>query len=119
MRQARPAAPESSGGGRVKQALAGRRIRTHLVSGIEFEMAVFVIGPLIGFPGTTAIVAAALMAIFELRIVRYAWRVSRPAAIHSLATASGAAPHSIRTDASVVRQPSGINEMSDNSVMVP
>src|SRR5690242_7397376 len=43
----------SSGGGRLKAALAGRRIRTHLFSGIEFEMALFVIGPLIGFLGTT------------------------------------------------------------------
>ena len=102
----------SSGGGRLKAALAGRRIRTHLFSGIEFEMAVFVIGPLIGFVGTTAIVAAVLLAVFELRIVRYAWRVTRPAAIHSLATASGPAPHSLRTDASVVRQASGISDMS-------
>ncbi|MCU7726121.1 CDP-alcohol phosphatidyltransferase family protein [Actinoplanes sp. KI2] len=115
---AQTAAPPSAPGGRVKAALAGRRIRTHLFSGIEFEMAVFVVGPLIGFPGTTAIVAAVLLAIFELRIVRYAWRVSRPAAIHSLATASGPAPHSIRADASVVRQPSGISEMSENSAMV-
>jgi hypothetical protein len=75
-------------------------------------MAVFVVGPLIGFVGTTAIVAAVLLAVFELRIVRYAWRVSRPAAIHHLATASGPAPHSMRTDAAVVRQASGISEMS-------
>ena len=106
-------------GGRVKEGLAGRRIRTHLISGIEFEMAVFVIGPLIGFIGATAIVAAALLALFELRIVRYAWRVTRSAAIHSLATASGPAPHSIRTDASVVRQSTSISEMSGNSVMLP
>lgn len=55
-------------------------------------------------------------ATFKLRIVRY---VSRPAAIHSLATASGPAPHSIHTDASVVRQSSGITEMSDDSGMIP
>jgi phosphatidylglycerophosphate synthase len=106
-----PAAP-SAGGGRLKAALAARRIRTHLFSGIEFEMAVFVVGPLIGFVGTTAIVAAVLLAIFELRIVRYAWRLTRPAAIHSRATASGPAEHSMCADASVVRQPSGISEMS-------
>ena len=114
-----PSAAPSARGGRVKQGLAGRRIRTHLISGIEFEMAVFVIGPLIGFIGATAVVAAALLALFELRIVRYAWRVTRSAAIHSLATASGPAPHSIRTDASVVRQSTGISEMSGNSVMLP
>ena len=109
----------SSLGGRVKEGLAGRRIRTHLISGIEFEMAVFVIGPLIGFIGAAALLAAALLALFELRIVRYAWRVTRAAAIHSLATASGPAAHSIRTDASVVRQSTGISEMSGNSVMLP
>jgi phosphatidylglycerophosphate synthase len=117
--EAQAAAPPSSLGGRVKAALAGRRIRTHLFSGIEFEMAVFVIGPLIGFIGTTAIVAAVLLALFELRIVRYAWRVTRPAAIHSLATASGSVPHSLPVDASVVRQTSGISEMSGNSAMNP
>jgi len=106
-------------GGRVKEGLAVRRIRTHLISGIEFEMAVFVIGPLIGFIGATAVVAALLLVLFELRIVRYAWRVTRSAAIHSLATASGSAPHSMRADASVVRQSSGISEMSGNSVMLP
>jgi len=116
---ARVAAPPSTRGGRVKARLAGRRIRTHLISGIEFEMAVFVIGPLIGFVGTTALAAAALLALFELRIVRYAWRVTRSAAIHSIATASGPAPHSIRTDASLVRQSTGISEMSRNSVILP
>jgi len=35
------AAAPASLGGRVKASLAGRRIRTHLISGIEFEMAVF------------------------------------------------------------------------------
>jgi hypothetical protein len=113
------AGPAARRGGRVQQRLAGRRIRTHLFSGIEFEMTVFVIGPLIGFVGGAAIVAAALLALFELRIVRYAWRVTRPAAIHSTATASGPVPHSMRTDASVVRQSSGISEMSGNSVMLP
>src|SRR6185312_4084661 len=49
-------APPAQPGGRVKERLAGRRIRTHLFSGIEFEMAVFVVGPLIGFVGGTAVV---------------------------------------------------------------
>src|SRR5690606_40541529 len=33
---------------RIRRYLLRRRVRTHLVSGIEFQMAVFIIGPLTG-----------------------------------------------------------------------
>jgi phosphatidylglycerophosphate synthase len=52
--------------GRIRAELRRRRIRPHLVSGIEFEMFVFIIGPLIGFVIATTIVSGALLLAFEL-----------------------------------------------------
>jgi phosphatidylglycerophosphate synthase len=56
---------------RVGNFLRGHRIRTHLFSGIEFEMTVFIVGPLIGLVIPTTIVAGALLLVFE------AWLVSK------------------------------------------
>jgi phosphatidylglycerophosphate synthase len=50
---------------RVRNALLRHRIRIHLFSGIEFEMTVLVVGPLIGFVFWTAVVACALLLLFE------------------------------------------------------
>lgn len=54
---------------RVRNALLRRRIRIHLFSGIEFEMTVFIIGPLIGFVFWTSIVSGALLLLFEALLV--------------------------------------------------
>ena len=54
---------------RVRNALLRRRIRIHLFSGIEFEMTVFIIGPLIGFVFWTSVVAGALLLVFEALLV--------------------------------------------------
>ncbi|GIM93783.1 hypothetical protein [Paractinoplanes toevensis] len=99
------AAPPRSRRGRVKAALAARRIRVHLFSGIEFEMTVFVIGPITGFVGGAALAAAALLVIFELRLVRHLWQVTR--AVHSLPTAASSMSHSMAAEASLVRRPAG------------
>jgi phosphatidylglycerophosphate synthase len=102
-----PVAPPDSHRGRVKAALAARRIRVHLFSGIEFEMTVFVIGPVTGFIGGAALAAAVLLAIFELRLVVHLWQVTRAPAVHSLPTASISVSHSITAEASLIRQPAG------------
>ncbi|MDS1271965.1 CDP-alcohol phosphatidyltransferase family protein [Lipingzhangella sp. LS1_29] len=58
--------------------LRARRVRTHLVSGIEFQMAVFVVAPLVGMFSSPAIiwvtvpVGVALLA-FEIAIVYKLW----------------------------------------------
>lgn len=58
--------------------LSARRVRTHLVSGVEFQIAVFVLAPLLGIISSTAIiwvtvpVGAALLA-FEIAIVYKLW----------------------------------------------
>ncbi len=54
---------------RVRNTLLRHRIRIHLFSGIEFEMTVFIIGPLIGFVFWTSIVAGALLLVFEALLV--------------------------------------------------
>ena len=45
------------------------RIRPHLVSGIEFQMAVFIVGPLLGQIVAATLVAGAAMAAFEAALV--------------------------------------------------
>ncbi|MFF3558783.1 CDP-alcohol phosphatidyltransferase family protein [Streptomyces sp. NPDC002574] len=49
--------------------LIRHRVRPHLVSGIEFQMAVFIIAPLTGFIVGTTVVAAVLLLLFELAII--------------------------------------------------
>jgi phosphatidylglycerophosphate synthase len=59
------AGPPRSAYDRVRNALLRHRIRIHLFSGIEFEMTVFIIGPLIGFVFWTSVAAGALLLLFE------------------------------------------------------
>ncbi|WP_399884951.1 CDP-alcohol phosphatidyltransferase family protein [Streptomyces sp. BBFR51] len=54
---------------KIRDFLINRRIRTHLVSGIEFQMAVFIIGPLVGAIMGVTIAAGALLVLFELAII--------------------------------------------------
>jgi phosphatidylglycerophosphate synthase len=54
---------------RVGVFLRSRRIRTHLFSGIEYEMTVFIIGPLTGWIIGVTVVAGSLLLIFEAWLV--------------------------------------------------
>ncbi|MFI1732921.1 CDP-alcohol phosphatidyltransferase family protein [Streptomyces acidicola] len=54
---------------RVRSFLLRHRIRAHLVSGIEFQMGVFIIGPLLDAVAGATIVSGALLLVFELAIV--------------------------------------------------
>jgi phosphatidylglycerophosphate synthase len=54
---------------RLRNALIRQRVRAHLVSGIEFEMAVFIVGPLTGLVIGVPIVAGALLVLFELLLI--------------------------------------------------
>ncbi|MEB8339213.1 CDP-alcohol phosphatidyltransferase family protein [Streptomyces endophyticus] len=54
---------------RFRSFLLRHRIRTHLVSGIEFQMAVFIVGPLLDQVIGATVVAGALLLVFELAIV--------------------------------------------------
>jgi hypothetical protein len=54
--------------GRVIAAMRRHRIRPHLVSGIEFEMFVLIIGPLTGWVIGTTIVSGVLLLGFEFLV---------------------------------------------------
>ncbi|MER6091203.1 CDP-alcohol phosphatidyltransferase family protein [Streptomyces bluensis] len=54
---------------RVRSFLLRHRIRAHLVSGIEFQMGVFLIGPLFDAVAGVTILSGALLLVFELAIV--------------------------------------------------
>ncbi|WP_067504184.1 CDP-alcohol phosphatidyltransferase family protein [Actinoplanes sp. TFC3] len=62
---------------KVRHLLLSRRIRTHLFSGIEYEMTVFIIGPLTGLIIPFAVLAGALMLVFELRLIYRLWQSTR------------------------------------------
>ncbi|MFB8029304.1 CDP-alcohol phosphatidyltransferase family protein [Streptomyces sp. NPDC056465] len=62
---------------RVRHAMLGSRIRPHLISGIEFQMFIFIIGPLIGQILMTTLVSAALLGAFELIIMYKFWLSTR------------------------------------------
>ncbi|BAC69853.1 phosphatidylglycerophosphate synthase [Streptomyces avermitilis] len=54
---------------RARSFLLRHRIRTHLVSGIEFQMGVFIIGPFLDSVIGATIVSGALLLVFELAII--------------------------------------------------
>ena len=58
---------------RVIAAMRRHRIRPHLVSGIEFEMFVFIIGPLTGWVIGTTIVSGVLLLGFEFLLTLRLW----------------------------------------------
>ncbi|WP_327303870.1 CDP-alcohol phosphatidyltransferase family protein [Streptomyces sp. NBC_01298] len=62
---------------RVRHALVQSRIRPHLISGIEFQMFIFIIGPVIGHILWTTAVSAVLMGGFELVIMFKFWLSTR------------------------------------------
>jgi phosphatidylglycerophosphate synthase len=77
----------------AREFLRAHRIRTHLVSGIEYEMAVFIIGPLTGATLGTALVAGALLLAFELRLIYYLWRSTRRHAVRLARLTPPAGPY--------------------------
>jgi phosphatidylglycerophosphate synthase len=54
---------------RLRNTLVRQRVRAHLVSGIEFEMAAFIVGPLTGLVVGVPVVAGALLVLFELLLI--------------------------------------------------
>jgi phosphatidylglycerophosphate synthase len=61
----------------VRNWLLRRRIRMHLVSGIEFEMFVFIIGPLTGWIIAVSIVSGVLLLGLEAALVVKLWLATR------------------------------------------
>ncbi|MER6948330.1 CDP-alcohol phosphatidyltransferase family protein [Nonomuraea sp. NPDC000554] len=62
---------------RIRDWLRDHRVRAHLISGIEFQMAVFIVGPLTGAIAPVTIGTAVLLLVFELAIMFKLWLSSR------------------------------------------
>jgi phosphatidylglycerophosphate synthase len=62
---------------RIRNYLIRHRIRIHLVSGIEFQMAAFVVGPIIGAVVLVPAIAGALLLAFELMLIYKLWLSTR------------------------------------------
>ncbi|MFI1211585.1 CDP-alcohol phosphatidyltransferase family protein [Streptomyces sp. NPDC020802] len=54
---------------RARSFLLRHRIRTHLVSGIEFQMGVFIVGPLFDVVIEATVISGSLLLLFELAII--------------------------------------------------
>jgi hypothetical protein len=80
---------------RVRDVLVRQRIRAHVVSGIEFQMAVFIVGPLTarlfgaGWILGSVAVAGALLVAFEILLIVKLWMATRS---QEAAQPDGAAP---------------------------
>ncbi|GIF05966.1 CDP-alcohol phosphatidyltransferase family protein [Actinoplanes siamensis] len=80
-----PLAPAPAGPGRGPRPLRRRagawlrrnRIRTHLFSGIEYEMFVYIIGPLTGLIFPVTIFAGAALLLFELLVIVKLYRTTK------------------------------------------
>ncbi|MDQ0338510.1 phosphatidylglycerophosphate synthase [Caldalkalibacillus uzonensis] len=57
----------------VRDFLLRYRIRPHLFSGIEFQMFIFIVAPLLGILKETIIVSCVLLLLFEIPIVYKLW----------------------------------------------
>ncbi|MFJ3773048.1 CDP-alcohol phosphatidyltransferase family protein [Streptomyces sp. NPDC090075] len=62
---------------RIRRAMLRTRIRPHLFSGIEFQMFVFIVGPLIGQILWTTAISAGVLVLFELVIMYKFWLSTR------------------------------------------
>ncbi|MGH1555702.1 CDP-alcohol phosphatidyltransferase family protein [Streptomyces sp. L7] len=62
---------------RIRRAMLRTRVRPHLISGIEFQMFIFIVGPLIGEILVTTAVSAGLLVAFELVIMYKFWLSTR------------------------------------------
>lgn len=63
--------------GRHLDTLRRRRIRAHLFSGVEFQMAVFIVAPLCGTITPVVLAAAVLLVSFELAFILRLWQTTR------------------------------------------
>ncbi len=89
---------------KARNVLVGRRIRAHVFSGIEFQMFVFIVGPLSRWIiGTTAI-SAALLIGFELLLIVKLWTATRSYVRH-LARAG------VNSEAEAAATPAGPQEL--------
>lgn len=84
----RPGSPHA----RLRAWLHRRRVRLHLISGIEFEMAVFIVGPLTGWVVGTTLVVGALLLLMETALIGRLWLATRRFTVRLAAARAAAIP---------------------------
>jgi phosphatidylglycerophosphate synthase len=62
---------------RIRNVLIRQRIRAHVISGIEFMMFVFIVGPVVNWIIGTTLISAALLGGFELLLIYKLWVATR------------------------------------------
>jgi hypothetical protein len=62
---------------RLRNRLVGRRIRAHLFSGIEFQMFVFIVGPVTHQVIGVTLASSALLIAFELLLIYKLWTATK------------------------------------------
>jgi phosphatidylglycerophosphate synthase len=62
---------------RMRNLLLRGRIRAHVISGIEFMMLVFIVGPVLNQVIVVTLVAAALMIAFEMLLIYKLWTATK------------------------------------------
>jgi hypothetical protein len=61
----------------IRNFLVRHRIRVHLISGIEFQMAVFIVAPLTTWLIAVPVLTGALLAAFELLLIYKLWAATQ------------------------------------------
>jgi phosphatidylglycerophosphate synthase len=62
---------------RLRRMLLRGRIRAHVISGIEFMMFVFIVGPVVGWIVGVTLLSAALLLAFELLLIYKLWTATK------------------------------------------
>ena len=62
---------------RIRNVLIRQRIRAHVISGIEFMMFVFIVGPVINWIVGTTVISAVLLGGFELLLIYKLWTATK------------------------------------------
>ncbi len=62
---------------RLRSALLRQRVRAHVISGIEFMMFVLIVGPVLDWVIGVTLIAAGLMAAFELLLIYKLWTATK------------------------------------------
>jgi phosphatidylglycerophosphate synthase len=90
-----------------RDAVVRHRVRPHLFSGIEYQMFVFVVGPLLDQVLPVAIFSAAAMLVFELALVYKLWLSSKDfdRQMHRIAPSASAARAEVTAAATAAGAP--------------
>jgi phosphatidylglycerophosphate synthase len=62
---------------RIRNVLVRQRIRAHVISGIEFMMFVFIVGPVVGWIVGMTVLSAVLLGGFELLLIYKLWTATK------------------------------------------